>query len=637
MSQSGVKRIIDRKLSSGIGEQLVVFIIIFVLSLLLVTFCYWLLGVGNGFVDSVAKSFADFFGGDQYSNYAYPNETASDIAPWVKWVTLVACIIGSIVFQGLLIATLTNAIQSRAEKVQNGDIRYKFNGHYLIMGYDFGVPALVKRLCKTSVDVVVVVEKDVAECRNTLSDSVGKKKNVFVLRGEMSSIECLESLYVSNAKQIFILGSDNTPDRDLLNLDCYRTINNTIAAGVDCYVRIYNQAIYETIVHSGEIDIQHFHPYNFEEIWARKLLVDSENIYQKPDFLSSHCNVYLQPEKQVHFVIIGFTAMGEALCREAALLMHYPNYITHGIKTKITCIASNIAKDMQSFVGRHKTLFDCCGCSLAIIDAMGVERKQMLHPAHTPTVCDIEFEFIDANPQNIFVMQRLSSWSDDNSQLMSIAICEGGDTTNYQHAQSLLQSLWNSNVPIFVYQRKKLQFNNMGTDRLNYFGFEDIDVTMETKEVGWGRYVNYIYSQLYGNGQVAMGEKLDSEAARLWGQLSLDKRWSNIYNASSLPFKLRGIGIESVSHLKDNKEKFENSLEILSEVEHNRWNVEQRLHGYRPTTEEEHMEIIANPSKKKEYKRLFVHDDIRPYAELDDYTKGKDTELLRHLTTAVIQ
>ena len=626
---------VDRKLSSSTGEQLSIFAVIFSVFLLSVALCYWLLGVGNNPIDSIAKTFADFVGGDQYIQYAYGNSD-NEFAPWVKWMTLIACIIGSVVFQGLLIATLTNVIQSRAVKVQNGEIRYRLSNHYLVFGYNESVPALVERLCDTGKDVVVVVAKDVVNYRNTLMDIFGDKNNVYVLRGEKCSVTDLNSLYVHEAERVFIMGDNSLPNSDLQNLDCYRTISKTIGADVDCYVQICDQSVYDLVVHSGEADIQHFHPFNIEEMCTRQLLVDSDNIYLKPDYPSPQVNIHTHPEKQVHFVIIGFSTMGEALCREAALLLHYPNYVKQGIKTRITCIDKGVSQKMQPFVGRHKTLFDCSGYSLTIVDAMGQERRQDKESMLVDNFLDVEFEFIDAIPQGIFVMNKLETWNNDSSCLLSIAICGESDTGNYQLGYSLPQSLYSGTTSIYVCQKKKRSGDNLRNKHVQFFGFEDVDITAEAKEIDWGKYINYIYNQLYAESEVATGKSINEVAEQLWKYLSIDKRWSNIYNASSLLFKLRGIGIENIDRLRENPEVLNDYIDILSEVEHNRWNVEQLLHGYRPTSKSEHLDILADPAKKKIYKQSFVHDDLRPFSELDDYTKDKDKELILYLTKAVL-
>ena len=75
---------------------------------------------------------------------------------------------------------------------------------------------------------------------------------------------------------------------------------------------------------------------------------------------------------------------------------------------------------------------------------------------------------------------------------------------------------------------------------------------------------------------------------------------------------------------------------MIAEVEHNRWNIEQLMHGYRPTTPSEHQEVLKNPSLKKAYKQRFIHDDIRHYGELDEYSKDKDRQLIIYLLKSII-
>ena len=58
-------------------------------------------------------------------------------------------------------------------------------------------------------------------------------------------------------------------------------------------------------------------------------------------------------------------------------------------------------------------------------------------------------------------------------------------------------------------------------------------------------------------------------------------------------------------------------VEILSEVEHNRWNVDRLLIDFRPPYKEEDDIITESNGKKKgEYKKRHIHYDIRPYDDL---------------------
>jgi hypothetical protein len=60
----------------------------------------------------------------------------------------------------------------------------------------------------------------------------------------------------------------------------------------------------------------------------------------------------------------------------------------------------------------------------------------------------------------------------------------------------------------------------------------------------------------------------------------------------------------------------EREVESLAEVEHNRWSVEELILGYRPTTDDEHRQILQNISLRGTLKQQLAHDDLRSYREL---------------------
>ena len=68
-------------------------------------------------------------------------------------------------------------------------------------------------------------------------------------------------------------------------------------------------------------------------------------------------------------------------------------------------------------------------------------------------------------------------------------------------------------------------------------------------------------------------------------------------------------------------------------MEHNRWNVEKLLMGYRKPLEIEDLydksDDIAR--KLKNNKNLFVHAQIRPYDDLSDDMKELDKEFARYI------
>ena len=99
-------------------------------------------------------------------------------------------------------------------------------------------------------------------------------------------------------------------------------------------------------------------------------------------------------------------------------------------------------------------------------------------------------------------------------------------------------------------------------------------------------------------------------------------KWSNLYNAYTIRTKqatlraMRGLSINDAS--RDYDPLTDEEVRQMAVVEHNRWNVEKLLMGYRKPRQEEdkyvHDELAG---KLKRNKDLFIHHDIRPYAQLD--------------------
>jgi len=98
----------------------------------------------------------------------------------------------------------------------------------------------------------------------------------------------------------------------------------------------------------------------------------------------------------------------------------------------------------------------------------------------------------------------------------------------------------------------------------------------------------------------------------------------------TIPSKMRSIGLT-----EDDWEKFydisQQDIEILAQVEHNRWNVEELLLGYRKPKKDEDKYVYPEfAGKLKKNKDLFVHHDIRPFDQLNTI-KDLDYEFARYI------
>ena len=116
-------------------------------------------------------------------------------------------------------------------------------------------------------------------------------------------------------------------------------------------------------------------------------------------------------------------------------------------------------------------------------------------------------------------------------------------------------------------------------------------------------------------------DKIWEDADARWQKLSVALKWSNLYNSYTMRTKqrtlraMRGLDIDDESRDYDIHSDYE--VEQLALVEHNRWNVEKLLMGYRkPRREEDRYAYPEFAGKLKKNKELFVHHDIRPFDQV---------------------
>ena len=117
------------------------------------------------------------------------------------------------------------------------------------------------------------------------------------------------------------------------------------------------------------------------------------------------------------------------------------------------------------------------------------------------------------------------------------------------------------------------------------------------------------------------------ERERLWAEESNVKRMSCIYNAMTIPTKMRSLGLD-----ENEWDKFydipQQDIEIMAQVEHNRWSVEELILGFRPCTDEEQEKIAADVRKQKAaYKARKIHYDLRAYNDLRPDGTGKPVQV----------
>ena len=383
--------------------------------------------------------------------------------------------------------------------------------------------------------------------------------------------------------------------------------------------------------------------------------------------------------------------MGVALGTFAAQVCHFPNFVTKSIKTRITFITPEADTEAYFFRGRYARFFE-----VALSEHWDFMSKESIGKKYTEDpkypdlkdMLDIEFKFIKGKAEQPEIRKLLSDWAEDNKQVLSIAICQRDPSKNMAIGLYLPDIIYKKGIPVFVRQKSSGALltqlrSNSNKDSYNRFsniypfGMQDNCYDLESEDIVKAQLFNSFYYNVYDK-EFTKGDLKDVINSK-WQKLKISHQWSNLYSVYSIKFKLNSlIEIKDESHPID-YEKYSSLLhcdkdekcnflkigektELMAEVEHNRWNVEKLLLGYRVYTPDErkeddlaltalekymqekevsyadfeyfennniknsHMQgyIKLKKMRKDNENTDFAHNAIRPYKELDESNKRYD-------------
>lgn len=372
----------------------------------------------------------------------------------------------------------------------------------------------------------------------------------------------------------------------------------------------------------------------------------------------------------VHFVVVGMSKMGVAMAIQAAQTAHYPNFRINGsnnLRTRITIIDSNADSEMDFFKGRYKNLFDLSRCRY--IDASGDVCLPDMDDFNDPVAdagnrysylgcnfIDTEWEFIKGNVENTGVRRYLemaaaqADKEKGNGSLLTIAVCLPLAHEAIAASIYMPDAVYDNAQQIWVYQREasdivyNLYYDEEGNSHKKYqklrpFGMQYADFTTVKEYYYRSQLCNYVYCIIKFendaiNKKIAAIEnvfdKNAMEAARTeWKRLKIFDRWSSKYLANSFETKIRSIGSMNSNYAINyatNCDNFHRHRDAMAECEHNRWNVQQLLMGFRACTSEESDMVKKDPAYKGVLKkgREKAHVDIRPFEQLEKSQKDID-------------
>ena len=353
-----------------------------------------------------------------------------EVPPYLRWFSLLVVVLGLILFCGLLISVISNMLERRVERYREGDIVYPLQNHIVIIGFDNMVPTLIQQICDDThygnCHILIQSTQPAQEIRSKIHTELDAKneKRIVVLRARRDSIEELEKLYTTKAREVFLIGERNEHDHDSLNIDCLKKIVDIHKRCNKCSLIPFTVLFeYQTTFAAFQLtDLSaewrkyiEFHPFNFYEGWAKKILVSrqygkGENCIEYPP-LDREAITY-ESEKHVHLVIIGMSRMGVAIGVEAAHLLHFPNFCRDkNIKSVITFIDENADREMNFFCGRYRHYFEIS--STHYYDMSKDERHERFvlptrFKGKDADFLDVEFEFIKGRAETPAIQNLIS-------------------------------------------------------------------------------------------------------------------------------------------------------------------------------------------------------------------------------------
>lgn len=588
-------------------------------------------------------------------NDLFHQMTAYDAGKGLKIVYL----FGVIFFSGFLVMVLTNGVRNVIEKIENGDVRYGFSNHIIIFGYNDSVIGIIKNIKSRNYhrnpQIVIVTKDNVRKTKELLDGIFGQKENIYVMHGNMDNIKVLKDFYPDRALEIFVVGNyeDNV---DFLIMQCYHFLTNI--PGFDNwrnYIYLYlHEPSSITMIKNrsyGNEDSSFFlgvnarlKIINTDEIWARRVIVDSRNRWPERNVnMRGNIRITMNSRYYTHILVYGLNTTSEFLTTTVAKTCHHPNYVTSGIRTKITVVDDRFTDKMGILFGKYNDLMEMCHYKVRKFH-MGQELS-LLENVPKVDFLDIEWDFIESDQNEQLLHKELEKYCGCERAILSIFVCVQDSSKGINIALNLPKTIFDKSVPIWVYSQFGYNINEYMTrtryDNILTWGMVDEVSPKEEWEEYSAKYLNYFYDTISYhlsehedssiNQNYIINNNLYEQALNAWNMLNIDKKQRMVDSMSGVPSIVGSI--ESWSRESETSTMSEEELEVMAQTEHIRWCVCSLLEGYRPLTEEQQhkMDEYQDTDKsvyRNTLRKEFYHPDIKPYNQLSHFARDFDKKTI---------
>lgn len=558
---------------------------------------------------------------------------------------LIIGIIGTLLFSGFLIPTLVDLTWRRGSNWTRGNVRYnfRFSRYAVIFGNHEMVPELIHRLlADPKIQYVIVqTEGDIPAFRAMLQGRLRGRDEwrVILYHGGRSEVSDIVPLHLERAQAVYVMGEQSDREwessRDAISMQC---VNNMAAYLhfmrverkcrrkdptflMPCYVMLEYQTSMTAFYMSDVTDeVRHeveFIPFNLYKNWARRVWWEHGIDGGKPMQQGS--------PRYCHLVVVGMTKMGVALALEAAHLAHYPNAID-GIRTRITFIDGYAEGEMHNLCGRYSDLMDLSRHRYC--DLSGREPRMgewQVPEGENMDFLDVEWQFIRGRIEDPQVRQWLVNQVDDPNAIVSVAVCLNQTNPCIAAGIYLPREVLRKAEQVILYQRTTsdivdiLSGTAMSDDKRQQQRYGNVRSFGVLRDLSRGplvdytiaKMINYVYNRMDDVALEHLND-IDPESGlplqeKFWRQCSIADKWSSQQNGRSFRTKLRSFGLDmDTASLEEMRRVFSDPdvLDRMMLVEHNRWNIEKLLTGFRGCTVDEKRHFLSlRQSDMKEFGR----------------------------------
>jgi len=551
---------------------------------------------------------------------------------------------------------------------RDGFTRYSFKQHILILGGSRELLPLLRAIAAHDalkmLPVVVLADSDcpsLLQLLRTRLQSLGVQSPVTLYRGSRTCADTLRTCQVDSASHIFILGEDDEPAHDSLNVSCWQQVRQLRAQCnqlAQCYLMLRSSTstlLFHSLQQEAHNSLETTIINSYESL-AQQLLVG--DIYHNDTLTLDRGLVTVGSDRFVHLVVVGMTPMGYAFAATAAQLCHFPNFdesAPRPIRTRITFVDPRANELMDCFKASYPGIFDLS--HVRYIEQPGAWLQGVPQRSLGDFV-DVEWQFVKGNISSEWIRDMLSACAADNRQVLSVALCGDDSARNLAEAYRLPRQLYplpdsNNSSPltpvVYVYQpddsslvqtvqNEVLRFHNVVPFGFNAKGFDPL----HSLRIAAAKRINYLY-QKENSGKVFTSMPADEALLNeLWRQLSSAEKTAALLAANATNTFIRSFGLSRTTladHLSDDA-----LVESFATVDHARRNMACLLAGYSAMPADQRARLnsalqSADSSEREEatiqskYSKcmLFVDKDITPYALLPENLKQYYRAIVRNI------